>query len=123
MNKADKAYTQEMLTFARSIKGRDLTVDEAKVRQEAIAKGDDWLYFTVFGIQPDTQRYIDKTIELLEKCSTLPDQVVCNCRMDFTIQDLGISYPAGSSMEKHLQAYNEWKARKDEAKENVQHRG
>ncbi len=110
MNKNDVAYTLEMLEFAKTIKGRERTESEKKIAQEAIELQDDWHYFMVFGMQPDTQAYIDKTIMLLEKCNNLADQVICNCRLDATVEDLGIQFPSGSGMEKHWQNYQEWKA-------------
>lgn len=67
MNLKNKHTTNEWreraLRFARTLKGRPRTQDEQEWSDQT---NDPWEYFRVFGIQPETQKYIDKTVELLE---------------------------------------------------------
>lgn len=109
----NKEYVQEMLEFAKSLKGRELTPVEEKIWQEGIESKDDWHYFMVFGIQADTQKYINKTIRLLEECEDIGDEVICENRLEFTVEEMGIEFPEGSLMRKHWDDYKEWKRKKD----------
>jgi uncharacterized protein (DUF2237 family) len=55
----NKLYVKEMLDFAKTLKGRELTPVEEEIHKEGLKKGDRWFYFAVFGIQPETQIYIE----------------------------------------------------------------
>ena len=113
MNKCNKAYVEEMLNFARTLKGRELNKTEARIRQEGIDSNDEWHYFMVFGIQPDTQNYIDYTIQLLEKCESIGEELTAESRLNFSVEDLGVKYPKASLMEKNWLEFEEWKTKKD----------
>lgn len=53
------------LAFAKALKGRPLSDDEAEYLKEC---GQDWPeYFRVFGFQPDTQLFIDGTIKRIQE--------------------------------------------------------
>jgi hypothetical protein len=110
--KAEPAYVAEMLEFAKTLRGRELKEVEKRIASES---SDPWDYFMMFGIQPETQRYIDYTIKLLEKCEDLGQQCTCESRLDFSVEELGLEYPDGSMMKTYWEFYAKWKAEKDAA--------
>lgn len=114
MNAADQEFTKQMLSFAKSLKGRARTDNEEETAHTAKQKGDKWLYFMVHGTQPETQAHIDETIRQLEKCDNPGDQMVCWCRLEFEVEALGLVYPPDSILEKQRQEYLDYKSKKGE---------
>lgn len=84
-------WKDRALVRARSLQGRDHTPDEkAFIEQSKIEDGDEWRweYFRVFGVQPETQAYIDATIQQLEKCSDLAQRATCEIRLEWSCRAL-----------------------------------
>lgn len=92
---------QSGLVQAKAIKGRALTAGEQAVMDKAKAENDIWIYFMSFGIQPETQSYIDHTIKLIEECDEFVDEVVALIRLDFSMNKLGLTYPEGILSERN----------------------
>lgn len=86
MKETVEQWRVRALARARTLKGRPHTPAELEFLKTC---EDHWDYFSAFGIQPETQSYIDVTIRLLEtKCVTLADQCVCSIRLKWTITAL-----------------------------------
>jgi len=79
-------WKKRALPFARSLQGRPHTPDE----QEIIDKRGRDGYFRVFGIQPETQGYINETINQIDGLA--PDdwenQLIAEIRLDWSVKAL-----------------------------------
>lgn len=83
----DSLWIPRAIKFAKSLEGRELTAVEQRVLDEAT---DPWDYFMVFGIQPETQQYLNKTIQLLEKAdpNDIADTLTLKIRLDWSVRDI-----------------------------------
>lgn len=74
------------LAFARSLKGRARTQEEQQIFDKCGREG----CFRVFGIQPETQGYIDYTIEMLEELDPADPGLlpIAEIRLKWTMQEL-----------------------------------
>jgi hypothetical protein len=84
----NKEWQDRALAFARTLKGRPHTEDEQEFIEET--DYDPWDYFRVFGIQPETQAYVDKTIQMLEELdpNDLADAVVIEIRLKWSAEEI-----------------------------------
>jgi hypothetical protein len=73
------------LKFAHNLKGRE----DTRVEKEFRAKHPDpWDFVRVFDIDESRQRYINYTIQLIEKCDNLGDQIICELRLEWSAKKL-----------------------------------
>lgn len=80
-------WRDRALRFARSLHGREYTPTEQGVYER---QGPDGLFRT-FGLQPETQGYIDTTIHFIE-CMDMEDygmQLVYEVRLKWSAEELG----------------------------------
>lgn len=78
-------WKEKALKYAYSLKGRENT----KREDEFLATHPDrWDFFYVFGADETRQGYINYTIQLIEKCSDLADQVICGLRLKWSAEKL-----------------------------------
>lgn len=90
LDKRDERLRIELIRLAKTLKGRDRTPTEKQVAEESkAAGGDKWDYFMVFGIQPETQAYIDETIRQLENAHDYGTLATAHVRLGFSFDDLG----------------------------------
>lgn len=78
-------WKERALRFARSLSGRDRTAVEKKFAEE---HPDRWDYFYVFGMQEETQHYVEETIrqigELSDTGENLTDFLVPAIRLEWS---------------------------------------
>lgn len=81
-------WRPKALKFAKSLRGRERTPTEKKFREN---HPDYWDYFRVFGIQEETQAYIDETIRQIENLEpdNYADQLVVELRLGWSAEKLG----------------------------------
>ena len=78
-------WKERALKYARSLKGRENT----EVEQEFLdTHPDRWDFFYVFGADETRQGYINYTIQLIEKCDNLADQIICELRLYWSSERL-----------------------------------
>jgi hypothetical protein len=78
-------WKERALKYAHSLKGRENT----EVEQEFLdTHPDRWDFFYVFGIDETRQGYINYTIQLIEECENLADQIICELRLDWSSEKL-----------------------------------
>ena len=76
------------LQRAKSLEGRPLTPYESEVADRETDNGVD--YFMAFGIQPETQKYIDYTIQVLEEENEkyMGQLVTTKVRLEWSCKDV-----------------------------------
>lgn len=80
-------WKMRALAYAKSLRGRPLDEDEQDFRDKYPDPAD---YFRVFGMQPETQKYIDETIRQLEDLQPEDKglQLVAEIRLKWSVKAL-----------------------------------